>query len=91
MKKLAALTMTLALGFGTDMLLAQQTSTTQTNPTQNKDVPRQEPGSNNPDLGQQRHDVPEPGSTERNTASKKSHHRRHHRSSNTKGNTKSTK
>ncbi len=89
--KLAALMLAVALGSGTDMLVAQQTSTTQTNPTQNKDIPRQEPGSNNPDLGQQRHDVPEHGSTERNTASKKSRHKKHHRSSKTTGNTKSTR
>ncbi len=29
--------------------LGQQTSTTQTNPTQNKDIPKQAPGDNNPD------------------------------------------
>ncbi len=89
MKKMAAVILAVALGFGTDMLAAQQTSTTQTNPTQNKDIPRQEPGTNNPDLGQQRHDVPKAGSTERNTASKKSHHRKH-RSSRSTSSTKST-
>lgn len=30
--------------------LAQETSPSQTNPTQNKDVPKQGPGTNNPDM-----------------------------------------
>lgn len=45
MKKMAVLALAAAPGFGMDMLVAQQTSTTQTNPTQNKDIPRQEPRS----------------------------------------------
>jgi hypothetical protein len=90
MKKIAILTVGCLLGLGTDMLVAQQTSTTQTNPTQNKDIPRQQPGTNNPDLGQQRHEAPKAGSTEKSTNSKRSHHRKH-QSSNTAGSTKQTK
>lgn len=89
MKKMAVLALATALGFGTDMLVAQQTSTTQTNPTQNKDIPRQEPGANNPDLGQQRHDASKPNSTQRDTTSKKSHHGKH-KSSKTSAHNKST-
>lgn len=90
MKNIAILMLGCALGLGTDMLVAQQTSTTQTNPTQNKDIPSQHPGTNNPDLGQQRHEAPKSGSTEKNTSSKRSHHRKH-QSSNTAGSTKPTK
>lgn len=89
MKKIAILTLGCMLGLGTDMLVAQQTSTKQTNPTQNKDIPRQEPGTNNPDLGQQRHEASKPGSTEKKTSSKRSRHRKH-QSSNTAGSTKPT-
>jgi hypothetical protein len=88
MRRMAILMLGCVLGMGTDMLRAQQTSTTQTNPTQNKDIPRQEPGSNNPDLGQQRHEAPQPGSTQRNTSSKKRSHHRKHQSPNTAGSTK---
>jgi len=88
MKKMAVLALA-ALTFGTGMLVAQQTSTTQTNPTQNKDIPRQEPGTNNPDMGQQRHDASKPSSTQSDTTSKKSHHSKH-KSSKTSGNDKST-
>jgi hypothetical protein len=77
------------LGLGASMLKAQQTSTTQTSPTQNKDIPRQEPGTNNPDLGQQRHDSPKPSSTEKKTGSKHSRHR-NQQAPKTGGNTKPT-
>jgi hypothetical protein len=76
------------LALGASMLEAQQTSTTQTSPTQNKDIPRQEPGTNNPDLGQQRHDSAKPGSTDKKT-SKHSHHRKQ-QAPKTGGNTKPT-
>jgi hypothetical protein len=89
MKNIAILALSCLLGLGTDMLVAQQTSTTQTNPTQNKDIPRQQPGTNNPDLAQQRHEAPKSGGTEKNTSSKRSHQRKH-QSSNTAGSTKST-
>jgi hypothetical protein len=84
MRRIAVSMLCGVLGLGLSMLKAQQTSTTQTSPTQNKDIPRQEPGTNNPDLGQQRHDSSKPGSTE-----KHSHHRRQ-QSSKTGGNTKPT-
>jgi hypothetical protein len=89
MRKMATLMLSCVLGLGTDMLVAQQTSTTQTNPTQNKDIPRQQPGTNNPDLGQQRHEAPKSGTTKTATGSKRSHHRKH-QSPNTAGSTKST-
>lgn len=89
MRRMAILMLGCALGLGTDMLVAQQTSTKQTNPTQNKDIPRQQPETNNPDLGQQRHEGSKTGSTEKKTGSKRSHHRKH-QSSNTAGSTKST-
>jgi hypothetical protein len=56
--------------------LAQQTSTTQTNPTQNKDIPKQEPGDNNPDLAPQSHPVPNaPSGKSSGTTSRKRHAR----------------
>lgn len=90
MKKTAILTLACFLLLGTDMLVAQQTSTTQTNPTQNKDIPRQEPGTNNPDLAQQRHESSKTGTAEKSKTSKRSHHHKP-QSSNTAGSTKSTK
>lgn len=89
MNKIATLMLGCLLGLGTDMLVAQQTSTTQTNPTQNKDIPHQHPGTNNPDLGQQRHEAPKSDSNQKSTRSKRSHHRKH-QSSNTAGSTKPT-
>lgn len=87
MKKIAILTLACLLGMGANMLEAQQTSTTQTNPTQNKDIPRQEPGTNNPDLAQQRHKAPKSGTAQNSTSSKKrTHHRK--QSPNTAGSTK---
>ncbi|MBV9503090.1 MAG: hypothetical protein JO138_27275 [Acidobacteriaceae bacterium] len=45
----------------------QQTSTTQTNPTQNKDIPKQEPRDNNPDLAPQANSAPNTPPAKRHT------------------------
>ena len=89
MKKIAVLTLAGFLAFAADTIMAQQTSTKQTNPTQNKDIPREQPGTNNPDMGQQHHDTSQPDTVEKGKKSKRSHHRKH-QSSNTAGSTKST-
>ncbi len=89
MKKIATVTLAGLLGFAANTVAAQQTSTKQTNPTQNKDIPREQPGTNNPDMAQQHHDTSQPDTAKKGKKSKRSHHRKH-QSSNTAGSTKST-
>ncbi len=88
MTKIAVLTLAGLLGFAADTVAAQQTSTKQTNPTQNKDIPREHPGTNNPDMAQQHHDTSQPDADKKGKKSKR-HHRKH-QPSNTGGSTKST-
>ncbi len=73
MKRLNSLLIAVVFACGPGILLSQQQSPKQSGPPQNKqDVPHQEPGTNNPDLGAQRQLTPDTG-TGTSTASQRSH------------------
>jgi hypothetical protein len=57
MKRLVA-TLSIGLLLSLSPGLAQQTDTKDTNPTQDKDVPKEKPGNDNPDIAPQYHQTP---------------------------------
>lgn len=80
MQKLATGILTAVLSCGPGVLFAQQQSPQGTNPSSpnNQDVPHQVPGTDNPDLGQQRQ-----GSTSTSTQPAHSKRKTRHRKTNT--------